>query len=398
MRRSSSLAGFAGAPRRVGVIGLIAIALVLCAVSSAAAERRYGKRTANMPPGWAWPPTAAMDAAGERCRARLDTLGVRWRKGPKTPKVAAPVVVPAMAFSGVKVVPRHRKPPFVMDCHLALTLAEQAPTLHKLGVRELRFSSIYRDTRVRKNGKKFRSLSRHALGLAIDVWEFVDDQGALHSVLEDYPKGDPLLLAVETKMNESGVFRLLLTPANDPASHDDHFHFEVDVDYIDPAERARIAKERQLRRKRARAAKRERRAKRAKRAKLRRERARERRAKRAKQAKLRRERARERRAKRAKQAKLRRERTRERRAERAKQAKLRRERARERRAKQAKQAKLRRERARERRAKQAPPRRERARERRAKQAPPRRERTNAKPPSNASSDEPDEPDSPAPSE
>jgi hypothetical protein len=45
----------------------------------------------------------------------------------------------------------------------------------------------------------------------------------------DYP--EPLLLAIEDAINETKLFRLVLTPGNDPVSHYDHFHIEAAVDF-----------------------------------------------------------------------------------------------------------------------------------------------------------------------
>ena len=70
-------------------------------------------------------------------------------------------------------------------------------------------------------------LSRHALGLAVDVFEIVTDDGLRHVVARDYKAGDAVLLSVESWVNEAGGFRYLLTPGNDPRRHHDHFHFEA---------------------------------------------------------------------------------------------------------------------------------------------------------------------------
>jgi hypothetical protein len=77
-------------------------------------------------------------------------------------------------------------------------------------------------------------LSRHALGLAIDIRSFVDADGRKAVVLEDYPLGDALLLDAEEALSGTGAFRTILTPRNDPQSHDDHFHLELRVDYSAP--------------------------------------------------------------------------------------------------------------------------------------------------------------------
>lgn len=214
------------------VLALALVALV-AGVGTADAKRkpRRGKAKPNMPTGWTWPPSKAMRAAGKACQAELDRLQIAWKPGPKQRKIATPIVVPAMEFGGVKVKPTFRRPPFVMDCHLALALARHGKELHARGVRELLFSRIYGYTRVRTGGREGRALSRHALGLAIDVRAIVDDAGRKAVVLDDYPKDDALLLAVEQYLNDSGGFRMVLTPKNDPESHDDHFHIEARVDY-----------------------------------------------------------------------------------------------------------------------------------------------------------------------
>jgi len=190
-----------------------------------------------MPKGWSWPPSRAMKKLGDACLARLDELGVEWKKGKKTRKIATPVVVPTMVFGGVEVKPTFRDPPFTMDCHLAVGLEIYGQQLYALGVRKLKFSSIYRYDNVTVNGAPRRTLSRHALGLAMDIRSFVDAAGNEAFVLEDYPDGNELLLNIEQFLNDSGGFRTVLTPRNDPESHDDHFHIEVKVDFTVPVDR-----------------------------------------------------------------------------------------------------------------------------------------------------------------
>jgi hypothetical protein len=234
-------------------LAIVMVILCAIAVATAAGPAHAGKKARrhnNMPDGWSWPPSAAMKRAGRDCLARLDQLGVPWRKGPKTRKIATPVVVPDLEFGGVRLVSVYRKPPHVMDCHLAVALAEQGPALYEAGVREIHFSSLYRYTRVRTGGKQLRALSRHALGLAVDIRHLVDDAGVSHTIADDYLNDDELLLSVEKLINESGAFRMVLTPANDPASHDDHFHFEAKVDYGRPPVQARSDTGRSLRAKR----------------------------------------------------------------------------------------------------------------------------------------------------
>jgi len=191
----------------------------------------------NMPDGWTWPPSRAMKKNGDACLADLDALGIKWEKGKRTRKIATPVVVKDMVFGGIKFQPTFRPPPHTMDCHLALGLERYGQQLYALGVRTVKFSSIYRYDTVTVFGHKRNTLSRHALGLAVDIKSFVDAAGNEAVVLDDYPDGNELLLNIEQLLNDSGGFRTVLTPRNDPASHSDHFHVEVKVDFTVPAER-----------------------------------------------------------------------------------------------------------------------------------------------------------------
>jgi hypothetical protein len=186
---------------------------------------------ANMPDGWSWPPTPEMTAAGAACTARLDELGVEWKPAEPVERVVTPITVPSMTFGDVKLVSWFRKPPFVMDCHLALGLVTFAKDLYELGVREVKFSRIYGYTLVRTGGVTKNALSRHALGLAVDVRSVIDADGREAVVATDYKLDDPLLVRLEAFLNDSGGFRTVLTPKNDPVSHHDHFHVEVKLEY-----------------------------------------------------------------------------------------------------------------------------------------------------------------------
>lgn len=188
-------------------------------------------RTTNMPRGYAWPPTRKMRAAGKTCEASLTKAGVKWKRTSREGRIADPIVVPSMKLGGIQYTSTYRPAPHKMDCHLALVLEQMGPKLRALGVREVKFGSLYRWSNVRVNGTTKPFLSRHALGIALDVVSFVDDTGRTAVVASDYAAGDSLLLDIEQAINGSGKFRTVLTPANDPASHDDHFHLEVAVDY-----------------------------------------------------------------------------------------------------------------------------------------------------------------------
>ncbi len=197
---------------------------------------KWGKRP-NMPPGWVWPPSDEMLAEGERCKQHLTEMGVKWEPGEAERKIANPIVVPDMKLGGVELVPLWRKPPFVMDCHMAEMWAEKGgPALAAMGVDKVVFSTIYKY----RNVEGMNVLSRHALGLAMDVYQFITKDGVTHVVLGQYKKGDQVLHDIETTANATGAYRMLLTPGND-RGHYDHFHFEARV----PSERIETPPSRQ---------------------------------------------------------------------------------------------------------------------------------------------------------
>jgi hypothetical protein len=218
--------------RRLACAVACVLALLVAAPWHAEAANRRGPRhRPNMPPGWTWPPSRAMRAAGRRCTQELTAMGVEWKRARRAPKIATPIYVPAMELGGIKLTSIFRKGPFVMDCHLALSLARAGEVLRQIGVSELRFSTIHEYRRIRLRGAKKHPLSRHALGMAVDVFEVVTDSGKKIVVEKDYRKKEPTLLAMERGIAASLDFRTPLTPGNDPLSHRDHFHLEARVNY-----------------------------------------------------------------------------------------------------------------------------------------------------------------------
>ena len=185
----------------------------------------------NLPPGWQWPPTQAMQLAGERCMQDLRLAGVVFEprsrssgKAPRNGKIATPVVVPSMEFGGLQVrqVFGDRAP--VMDCHMALALVRHARTLEVHGVRGLVAAGFYQNRRARLAGRTLPILSRHALGLAVDVRGVVTDAGQTLWV-QDYHR-EPLFRRIEEALISGGQLRAVVTPGNDRA-HKNHFHISA---------------------------------------------------------------------------------------------------------------------------------------------------------------------------
>jgi hypothetical protein len=197
-------------------------------------SKRDSSRGVNMPRGFSWPPTRAMLAAEEHCISKLDKTGIDYKKADREGRIVRAVIVPSMKFGGVQFSSNFRNGPHKMDCHFALAMHRIGPTLYELGVREVRFGSLFRWSNVRHHGSTKPILSRHALGLAMDIAAFIDAEGHKIVVEKDYTMADPLLLNIEDAFNDSGFFRTVLTPKNDPISHDDHFHIEAASDFTAP--------------------------------------------------------------------------------------------------------------------------------------------------------------------
>ncbi|HUS29432.1 MAG TPA: extensin family protein [Kofleriaceae bacterium] len=195
-------------------------------------DRRVTKKTkANMPRGFVWPASKNMVAMADACEQELDELGIARQAAKDAGRVVRPMK-PDADIGGITYTAVYSKNQ-VFDCQLVLALAKFAPRLGELGVAEVRFGSAFRWSKVRVNGKTKNILSRHGLGLALDIVSFVDTAGIDHNVKQDYKRGDDLLHEIERSVNDSGQFRLLLTPRNDPKSHSDHFHLEANPDYTE---------------------------------------------------------------------------------------------------------------------------------------------------------------------
>jgi hypothetical protein len=192
---------------------------------------KVSRKTEGMPPGWMWPPDAPMKQASVACEQQLDSLGIVWERATPEGRIVDPIYVPSMEIGGIKYISAYKSGPHRLDCQFVLTLAAVGPELYAVGVREVKFGSIYRNTNVRAHGATKPILSRHALGIAMDIKSFTDTQGRVAIVELDYLKGDPLLHSVEDAINRTERFRAVLTPGNDPISHYDHFHIEAFVDY-----------------------------------------------------------------------------------------------------------------------------------------------------------------------
>ena len=233
----------------MGRVAVVALAItVLWAAPAGAARYRHRP---NMPDGWKWPPTREMKREGRKCMDDLRAMGVYFKKARRQRKITTPIEVPEMRFGPLFLTPTFRKPPFVMDCRLARGIAQYAELITSLGVSQLRFSTIYqyRKVRTRRGGGGHGALSRHSLGLAMDVFELQLASGERVVVKDEYWI-HPLLILTEITLRSTGGFRAILSPSVDPISHRDHLHLEIAVEYPEEArkEAERLEKLRQKKR------------------------------------------------------------------------------------------------------------------------------------------------------
>jgi len=133
----------------------------------------------------------------------------------------------------------------VMDCRLALALADAAELLSQRGVVRLRIDNTYRRGArlpIRHHGR-----SQHAYGLAADITAFVLADGRDLQVERDWDGqiGDPVcgptatleeptesaiaLRDIACELGRRGLFHTMLTP-NYNAAHHNHFHFDIKRD------------------------------------------------------------------------------------------------------------------------------------------------------------------------
>ena len=129
----------------------------------------------------------------------------------------------------------------ILDCRLALVLADLAPILKRHGVIAIRIDNMYRPNARFKRGRK---QSQHALGLAVDIFSFVFSDGVALEVEDSWPSqiGAPVcgpevpskgrtpsevrLRNLACDIARHGLFHHHLTPNFDGA-HRNHFHLDI---------------------------------------------------------------------------------------------------------------------------------------------------------------------------
>jgi hypothetical protein len=182
---------------------------------------------------------ASLSTAQCLAEVRRRKLGVTPFKGAKS-GVAAPLRVTG-PIEGVRFVTPGKKSPYgILDCRLALALADLAELLRRHDVVEVRVDNMYRP-RAHLPGKK--KPSQHSYGLAIDMTRFKLSDGSELVIERDFEGaiGEPVCGAgARTPLAKAGqqlrdlicdvarseLFHHILTPNHD-AAHRDHFHLDI---------------------------------------------------------------------------------------------------------------------------------------------------------------------------
>jgi hypothetical protein len=238
--------------RRLGFRAVALATLSLLSASSAAQAETEGAGTTLVASYLEPLPSSSFVAKSSKASraARLSTaqclaevsrrkLGVTRFKGAKA-GVAGPVRVTG-PINGVRFVTPGAKSPYgILDCRLALALAELADVLEQHDVVEVRVDNMYRP-HAHLPGKK--KPSQHSYGLAIDMTRFKLADGTELVVERDFEGaiGEPVCGAgARAELSPAGkqlrdlicdvaraeLFHHILTPNHD-AAHRDHFHLDI---------------------------------------------------------------------------------------------------------------------------------------------------------------------------
>ena len=164
---------------------------------------------------------------GVTCLIRLKRLGVPFRSLEQMNNVDTPVQITG-PVNGILYKSMWRGK-LICDCRFAVALHRAGLILRNLGVAQMHFSSSYRNSRL-GSGR----LSRHAMGLALDIHRVLTKKGDLLKVKEHYRRrladgcmgSSPLLNRIGCLLIEWGVFDRALTPDYDRA-HYNHYHFSI---------------------------------------------------------------------------------------------------------------------------------------------------------------------------
>jgi hypothetical protein len=217
--------------------GLAPAALIVAALTSAPAHGRGPRRYVKARVDRKFHKPAPDGFVDKSCLKLLRYLRVPHKRLSHVKGVATPVEIRGGRIGRIRYRQIHDKGRMVMACRLAVALQRVSSLLHVNGVKEVLFSNFYSWRKVEDS----RRLSRHALGLAIDIHGFKNTKGRVAEVEKHYEKGlgkgrtceglaktwqARMLRDIACDLDASNLFDRILTPDYD-SGHEDHFHIST---------------------------------------------------------------------------------------------------------------------------------------------------------------------------
>jgi hypothetical protein len=181
----------------------------------------------------AQPAQASTAADGAACLKELTRLGVPYRPVPPVLGITTPIVVTG-DIGGISYKPVYAPRPRLMDCRLAVALYRAAPVIRSAGFDTVHYWGFY----TYRNVAGTRRLSRHARGMAVDIFKMSGAGQVTAEVGKQWEKllgrpgvciGSPKtveaarLRSMICRMESLKLFRRILTPDTN-WGHRDHFH------------------------------------------------------------------------------------------------------------------------------------------------------------------------------
>jgi len=172
------------------------------------------------------------------CLRALTREGVAYKRGPASKKIRTPVILTDGRIGKLILQNGHKRAKPLMDCRMAFILLKtQRIFSANGGIRSLIVGNFY-SYRMVKNSS---NLSRHAYGLAMDLYGVITDKGQTYMVNTDYERslgrgltcegnarrrGGRVLRQLACDLDQTKYFKAILTPDSD-RDHRDHFHLSI---------------------------------------------------------------------------------------------------------------------------------------------------------------------------
>ncbi len=175
------------------------------------------------------------------CIRALRNEGVTFKRGPNRRGMRTPVTITDGRIGNLILMHGSQRAKPLMDCRMAFVLLRtQSLFTANGGIRSLIVGNFYSYRTVKNSG----NLSRHAYGLAMDLYGVVTDKGVTYMVSSDYERGlgrgatcegnakrrgGRILRQLACDLDKSKYFKAILTPDSD-RDHRDHYHFSIYMD------------------------------------------------------------------------------------------------------------------------------------------------------------------------